>query len=113
MLPSPPAGEPLMLSSVQTDLILFGLRSGSLDVLPSTAKKAILSLDYDWREQKVFWASLDSESIRWSSLDQKTKGTLLKGHTPTQLEDFELETRWLRGQTHLHYEHTMCLCHNA
>ncbi|CAL8297111.1 unnamed protein product [Gadus morhua 'NCC'] len=72
-------GEPLMLSSVQTDLILFGLRSGSLDVLPSTAKKAILSLDYDWREQKVFWASLDSESIRWSSLDQKTKGTLIKG----------------------------------
>ncbi|KAJ3604609.1 hypothetical protein NHX12_029349 [Muraenolepis orangiensis] len=72
-------GEPLLLLSVQTDLILFGLRSGSLDVLPSTAKKAILSLDYDWREQKVFWASLDSESIRWSSLDQKTKGTLIRG----------------------------------
>lgn len=48
-------------------------------MLPSTAKKAILSLDYDWREQKVFWASLDTESIRWSSLDQNTKGTLIRG----------------------------------
>ncbi|XP_071778377.2 vitellogenin receptor Yl [Centroberyx gerrardi] len=72
-------GKPFLLSSVQTDLFLFGLRSGSLDVLSSSAKKAILSLDYDWREQKVFWVSLDSESIRWSSLDQKTKGILIKG----------------------------------
>jgi hypothetical protein len=103
-----------MLSSVQTDLILFGLRSGSLDVLPSTAKKAILSLDYDWREQKVFWASLDSESIRWSSLDQKTKGTLIKGHThTTQLEGFEQETPWIRGRTHLNCGHNMCQRHNA
>ncbi|XP_029365707.1 very low-density lipoprotein receptor [Echeneis naucrates] len=72
-------GEPFLLASVQTDLFLFGLRSGSLDVLASSAKKSILSLDYDWREQKVFWVSLDSESIRWSSLDQKTTGTLIKG----------------------------------
>ncbi|XP_070760898.1 very low-density lipoprotein receptor [Enoplosus armatus] len=72
-------GEPFLLSSVQTDLFLFGLRSGSLDVLSSPAKKAILSLDYDWREQRVFWVSLDTETIRWSSLDQKTTGTLIKG----------------------------------
>ncbi|CAJ1068342.1 low-density lipoprotein receptor-related protein 2-like isoform X2 [Xyrichtys novacula] len=72
-------GEPFLLTSVQTDLLLFGLRSGSLDVLSSSAKKAILSLDYDWREQRVFWVGLDSESIRWSSLDQKTTGTLIKG----------------------------------
>ncbi|XP_073321660.1 vitellogenin receptor Yl isoform X2 [Pagrus major] len=72
-------GEPFLMSSVQTDLFLFGLRSGSLDVLSSSAKKAILSLDYDWREQRVFWVSLDTESIRWSSLDQKTTGTLIKG----------------------------------
>lgn len=68
-----------MLSSVQTDLFLVGLLSGSLDVLTSSAKKAILSLDYDWREQRVYWVSLDTESIRWSSLDQKTTGTLVKG----------------------------------
>ncbi|XP_049434253.1 very low-density lipoprotein receptor isoform X1 [Epinephelus fuscoguttatus] len=72
-------GEPFLLSSVQTDLFMFGLRSGSLDVLSSSAKKAILSLDYDWRDQRVFWVSLDTESIRWSSLDQKTTGTLIKG----------------------------------
>ncbi|XP_070690670.1 very low-density lipoprotein receptor [Pempheris klunzingeri] len=72
-------GEPFLLTSVQTDLFLFGLRSGNLDVLSTSAKKAILSLDYDWREQRVFWVSLDTESIMWSSLDQKTTGTLIKG----------------------------------
>ncbi|XP_068576829.1 very low-density lipoprotein receptor isoform X2 [Cebidichthys violaceus] len=72
-------GEPFLLTSVQTDLFLFGLRSGSLDVLSSSAKKAILSLDYDWREQRVFWVSLDTDGIKWSSLDQKTTGTLIKG----------------------------------
>uniref|UniRef100_A0A3Q1FSU1 Very low-density lipoprotein receptor-like n=1 Tax=Acanthochromis polyacanthus TaxID=80966 RepID=A0A3Q1FSU1_9TELE len=70
--------EPFLLASVQTELYLYGLRSASLDVLSSTAKKAILSLDYDWREQKVFWVSLDTESIRWSSLNQKSTGTLIK-----------------------------------
>lgn len=58
---------------------MVGLFSGSVDVLSSSAKKAILSLDYDWREQRVFWVSLDTESIRWSSLDQKTTGTLVNG----------------------------------
>ncbi|XP_031156474.2 very low-density lipoprotein receptor isoform X2 [Sander lucioperca] len=71
-------GEPFLLSSVQTDLFSFGLRSRSLDVLSSSAKKAILSLDYDWMKQRVYWVSLDAESIRWSSLDQKTTGTLIK-----------------------------------
>ncbi|XP_042276604.1 very low-density lipoprotein receptor isoform X1 [Thunnus maccoyii] len=72
-------GEPFLLSSVQTDLFLFGLRSGSLDVLSSSAKKAVLSLDYDWRDQRVFWVCLDTESIRWSSLDQKTTEILIRG----------------------------------
>ncbi|XP_026198401.1 very low-density lipoprotein receptor isoform X2 [Anabas testudineus] len=72
-------GEPFLLSSVQTDLFMVGLLSGSLDVLSSSAKKAILSLDYDWREQRVYWVTLDTESIRWSSLDQKTTGILVKG----------------------------------
>ncbi|XP_041720534.1 low-density lipoprotein receptor-related protein 1B isoform X1 [Coregonus clupeaformis] len=72
-------GEPYLLASVQTELFLFGLRSSSLDVLVSSAKKAILSVDYDWRDQRVFWVSLDSESIKWSSLDQKKRGTLFKG----------------------------------
>lgn len=76
---SHPSGEPFLLSSVQTDLFMVGLLSGSLDVLSSSAKKAILSLDYDWREQRVYWVTLDTESIRWSSLDQKTTGILVKG----------------------------------
>lgn len=76
---SPPSGEPFLLSSVQTDLLLLGLRSGSLDVLLSSAKKAILSVDYDWKEQRVFWVTVDTDSIRWSSLDRKTTGTLIKG----------------------------------
>lgn len=54
-------------------------------MLSSSAKKAILSLDYDWREQRVFWVSLDTESIRWSSLDQKTTGTLIKGWFDTNV----------------------------
>ncbi|XP_023814493.1 low-density lipoprotein receptor-related protein 1B [Oryzias latipes] len=72
-------GEPFLLVSVQTELYLFGLRSGSLDVLKSPAKQGILALDYDWRDQKAFWVSGDSKAIRWSSLDQKSTGVLVKG----------------------------------
>ncbi|XP_037115763.1 very low-density lipoprotein receptor [Syngnathus acus] len=72
-------GEPFLLSSVQTDIFMYGLRSGSLDVLSSSAKKIILSLDYDWHERVAFWVSLDTDSIRWSSLEQKTTGMLIKG----------------------------------
>ncbi|XP_032433515.1 very low-density lipoprotein receptor [Xiphophorus hellerii] len=72
-------GEPFLLASVQTELYMYGLRTGSLDVLSSSAKKAILSIDYDWRDQKVFWVGVDTETIRWSSMDQKTTGILTKG----------------------------------
>lgn len=81
-----PPGEPLLLTSIQTDLFLLGLRSGSLDILSSAAKKAILSVDYDWMEQKVFWVTVDTDSIRWSSLDHKTTGTLIKGRLSLQVE---------------------------
>ncbi|XP_077601200.1 low-density lipoprotein receptor-related protein 2-like [Stigmatopora nigra] len=70
-------GEVLLLLSIQTDLFLYGLRSGHLNLLTS-AKKPILSLDYDWHERTVFWVSLESDTIRWSSMDQKTTGTLIK-----------------------------------
>lgn len=82
-----PSGEPLLLTSIQTDLVLLGLRSGNLDVLSSAAKKAILSLDYDWKEQRVFWVTVDTNSIMWSSLDHKTTGTLIKGR-------FSLHVEW-------------------
>lgn len=80
-----PSGEPFLLSSVQTDLFLLGLRSGSLDVLSSSAARAILSVDYDWMEQRVFWVTVDTDSIRWSSLDHKTTGTLIKGWCNTNI----------------------------
>ncbi|XP_055018140.1 low-density lipoprotein receptor-related protein 4 isoform X1 [Boleophthalmus pectinirostris] len=73
------SGEPLLLSSVLSDLFVVGLRTGSVDVLESSTKKAILSVDYDWRERRVYWDSLDSDSIKWSSLDHKATGTLIKG----------------------------------
>ncbi|XP_034057892.1 LOW QUALITY PROTEIN: low-density lipoprotein receptor-related protein 8 [Gymnodraco acuticeps] len=72
-------GEPFLLASVHTDIFLYGLRSGGLDILSLSAQKAILSLDYDWRQQRVLWVSLDTEGIQWSSLDHKTSGTLIKG----------------------------------
>lgn len=50
-----------------------------MDVLSFTAKKPILCLDYDWKEQKIFWFRLDTDSIRWSSFDKKNTGTLIKG----------------------------------
>lgn len=73
------SGEPFLLVSVQTDLLIFGLQNRSLNMLPSSAKKAILSLDYDWKEKRVYWVGLDSRGIRWSSLDGKTTGTLITG----------------------------------
>lgn len=81
-----PSGEPLLLTSIQTDLLLLGLRSGSLDVLSSAAKKAILSVDYDWKEQRVFWVTVDTDSINWSSLDHMTTGTLIKGRLSARVE---------------------------
>ncbi|KAJ8262673.1 hypothetical protein COCON_G00151300 [Conger conger] len=72
-------GEPLLLTAVQHDLKLFNLRRASLDVLSTFSKKVVLSLDYDWREWTVFWVSRDADSIRWISLNQKRKGTMIKG----------------------------------
>lgn len=36
-------------------------------------------MDYDWKEQKVYWVTVDADSIEWSSLDRKTTGTLIRG----------------------------------
>lgn len=36
-------------------------------------------MDYDWKEQKVYWVTVEADSIRWSTLDQKTTGTLIRG----------------------------------
>ncbi|KAL2091711.1 hypothetical protein ACEWY4_011509 [Coilia grayii] len=72
-------GEPYLLAAVQSQLFLLGLRSSSLAVLVSSEKKNILAVDYDWQEQRVFWISLNADSIKWSSLDRKSQGTIIKG----------------------------------
>ncbi|KAJ8397102.1 hypothetical protein AAFF_G00009560 [Aldrovandia affinis] len=71
-------GEPLLLASVQSELMLFNLRRATLDILTS-GKKVVLSLDYDWKDQIVFWVGQDAESIKWISFDQKQMGTIFKG----------------------------------
>lgn len=68
-----------MLAAVQSELFLIGLRSSSLDLLVSSEKKPILSVDYDWHEQRVYWITLNADSIKWSSFDKKNTGTIIKG----------------------------------
>ncbi|XP_043096703.1 low-density lipoprotein receptor-related protein 2 isoform X2 [Puntigrus tetrazona] len=72
-------GEPYLLASVQSEVFLLGLRSSSLDVLLSSEKHFVLSLDYDWQKQRVYWINLNTDNIKWLSLDQKSKGTFIRG----------------------------------
>ncbi|XP_043915687.1 low-density lipoprotein receptor-related protein 2-like [Protopterus annectens] len=71
--------EPQLLASVQYDIIMYGIRISSEHVLVSTDGHMIFSLDYDWKEQKVFWMDLSSESVKWTAINKKEKGVLLKG----------------------------------
>lgn len=48
-------------------------------------------MDYDWKEQKVYWVTVDADSIQWSTLDQKTTGTLIRGG-----ESFDSDLRSIR-----------------
>ncbi|RXM92490.1 Low-density lipoprotein receptor-related protein 6 [Acipenser ruthenus] len=87
--------EPFLLASVQFDLLLYGLRSFKEDVLTFTGKKIIFSVDYDWKEKKVFWLSLDAESIKWITMDKKNKGTIVKETpSPFSLSVFEDVIYW-------------------
>ncbi|KAL0963286.1 hypothetical protein UPYG_G00352180 [Umbra pygmaea] len=70
--------EPLLLASVQNELLVIGLRSASISVL-STNQRPVFCVDYDWAEQRVYWASLGEESIKWAALNTTAKGTLVKG----------------------------------
>ncbi|XP_051537274.1 low-density lipoprotein receptor-related protein 2-like [Myxocyprinus asiaticus] len=72
-------GEPYLLASVQSEVFLLGLRSSSMDVLVSAEKQFVLSLDYDWQKERVYWINLNTDNIKWLSLDQKSKGTIIKG----------------------------------
>ncbi|XP_047426561.1 low-density lipoprotein receptor-related protein 2-like isoform X2 [Mugil cephalus] len=71
--------EPLLLASVQSELLLLGVRSGTLRLL-SSASRPVFSLDYHWAQQRVYWLSPDYQSIRWADMKgSDNKGTLIKG----------------------------------
>nr|XP_033952177.1 low-density lipoprotein receptor-related protein 2-like isoform X2 [Pseudochaenichthys georgianus] len=71
--------EPLLLASVQSELLLQGVHSSTLRLL-SSANRPVFSLDYHWAKRRVYWLSPDYQSIRWSDMtDSNSKGTLIKG----------------------------------
>ncbi|XP_029301025.1 LOW QUALITY PROTEIN: low-density lipoprotein receptor-related protein 2-like [Cottoperca gobio] len=71
--------EPLLLASVQSELLLHGVHSGTLRILSST-NRPVFSLDYHWAHQRVYWLSTDYQSIRWADMTtQDNRGTLIKG----------------------------------
>ncbi|XP_061782869.1 uncharacterized protein [Nerophis lumbriciformis] len=72
--------EPLLLASVQSELLLLGIHSGTLRLV-SSANRPVFSLDYHWAQQRVYWLSPDYQSIRWADMtkDSNKKGTLIKG----------------------------------
>lgn len=74
-----PPDEPLLLASVQSELLLLGVHSSTLRLL-SSASRPVFSLDYHWAQQRVYWLSPDYQSIRWAHMkDTNNKGTLIKG----------------------------------
>lgn len=85
--------EPLLLASVQSELLLLGVHSGTLRLL-SSASRPVFSLDYHWAQQRVYWLSPDYQSIRWADMTvSNNKGTLIKGTS----EELYLIKRCLRG----------------
>uniref|UniRef100_A0A3Q3XAK5 EGF-like domain-containing protein n=1 Tax=Mola mola TaxID=94237 RepID=A0A3Q3XAK5_MOLML len=71
--------EPLLLASVQSELLLLGVHSGSLRLL-SSASRPVFSVDYHWDQQRIYWLSPDYQSIRWTDMkNSNNKGTLIKG----------------------------------
>lgn len=75
----PSLDEPLLLASVQSELLLLGVHSGTLRLL-SSATRPVFSLDYHWALHRVYWLSPNYQSIRWADIkDSNNKGTLIKG----------------------------------
>ncbi|XP_077478907.1 uncharacterized protein lrp13b [Stigmatopora argus] len=72
--------EPLLVASVQSELLVLGVQSGTLSLL-SSANRPVFSLDYNWAQQRVYWLSPDYQSIRWADMAKGStaKGTLIKG----------------------------------
>lgn len=74
------ADEPSLLVSEQYELLYFGLRSFRIQALITPGQKPIFSLDYDWSEKRVYWVSLEEESIKYAFHGEKNNiGTIVKG----------------------------------
>lgn len=74
------AEEPGLLASVQYEVLFMGLRSSNMQMLFPPGQKPIFSLDYDWRQQCVFWVCLQEESIKYFLHGEKGNiKTLVKG----------------------------------
>ncbi|XP_066511705.1 very low-density lipoprotein receptor-like [Hoplias malabaricus] len=69
-------GDLYLLLSVDSELVRMDLNNSSLDTLLSEPRP-ILSIDFDWLEQRVYWA--DSKAVKWTSMDRKNRKTLLQG----------------------------------
>ncbi|XP_034047695.1 low-density lipoprotein receptor-related protein 2-like [Thalassophryne amazonica] len=70
--------EPLLLASVQSELLLLGVHSGTLSLL-SSASRPVFALDFHWSQQRVYWLSPVYQTIRWADMKNANKGTLIKG----------------------------------
>lgn len=80
---------------MQSELWLLGLHNGRLNLL-SSVNRPVFSLDYHWAQQRVYWLSPESQSIRWADMKTSTsRGTLIKG--PTLHKRFHLGVSELIG----------------
>ncbi|KAI7789745.1 putative low-density lipoprotein receptor-related protein 2 [Triplophysa rosa] len=72
--------EPSLLVSGQYELLSLGLRSFSIQALITPGHKSIFSLGYDQKERRVYWVSLEEESIKYAFHGEKNNiGTIVKG----------------------------------
>lgn len=76
------------MASVQYEVLFMGLRSGNMQMLLPPGKKPIFSLDYDWKEQRVFWVCLQEESIKFAVHGEK-------GNIKTLVKGLELDANFL------------------
>lgn len=69
-----------LLVSIQSHVFLISVGSSAQDKLFS-GSRPVLSLDYDWKEQKVYWVRMEAEAeaVAWTTLDKKSSGTLIRG----------------------------------
>lgn len=82
--------EAYLLASIQSDIFLMNLTGARLEVLTSE-QRPVPSLDYDWKEKKAYWISMDSEAVMWTTLDRESRGTLFQGACQDQHRDLYTE----------------------